>query len=234
MSLAETTVLVVEDDAALTRLLRLYLEKEGFRVLAADNGKDGLGLAVSARPDLVILDVMLPGLDGWEVCRQIRSRSRVPVLMLTARTEEEDRLQGFELGADDYVTKPFLPRELVARVKAILRRAAQPNHSGLSRERVEHPGLVVDRAAYVAQVEGEAVALTPKEFELLWVLASNPGRTFTRAQLLDRIWGYDSPGDDRTLDVHVNRLREKVERTAARRYIKTVWGVGYKFEVMAR
>ncbi len=224
-------MLIVEDDSALTRLLRLYLEREGFRVISADNGKDGLGLAISARPDLVILDVMLPRMDGWEVCRQLRTRSRVPVLMLTARTTEEDRLQGFGLGADDYVTKPFLPRELVARVRAILRRATDAAPVPNPRERLEYPGLAIDRTAYVAMVDGEEVPLTPKEFELLWLLASSPGRTYTRAQLLERVWGYDSPGDDRTLDVHINRLREKVGRNPSHRYVKTVWGVGYKFEV---
>ncbi|MGE5676146.1 MAG: response regulator transcription factor, partial [Mycobacterium leprae] len=173
--------------------------------------------------------VMLPGMDGWEVCRQIRRSSRVPILLVTARGEEEDRLRGFEEGADDYVVKPFLPRELVARVKAHIRRATEPP-AIRGRERVQYPGFLLDRESFKLHINSSPVELTPKEFELLWLLASSPGRVFPRDMLLEKVWGYDA-GDARTLEVHMSRLRDKLGPHKA--WIKTVWGVGYKFEAVS-
>jgi len=222
-------VLLVEDDTQLADVVRLYMEDAGFRVAVARDGLAGMQCFGERRPDLVILDLMLPGLDGWQVCRRIRAESRVPVLMLTARGDEEDRVRGFELGADDYVVKPFLPRELVARVRALLRRRA--DNAEQEREQISFPGLSVDRTQFSVFVGGVEVALTPKEFDLLWLLASHPGRAFQRDHLLERVWGYDYAGDAHTLEVHVGRLREKLERgLPGQRWIKTVWGIGYKFE----
>ena len=223
-------VLVVDDEESVRELIQLYLTKEGFEVVSAREGREALRLNAERHPDLIILDLMLPGLDGWEVCRQLRGISRVPIIMLTARSEEVDRIVGLELGADDYVVKPFSPRELVARVKAVLRRgaAAPEEHEVLS-----FPGLRIDRVQHRLEVEGQEVRLTPTEFRLLWTLASQPGRVFSRAELLDRIWGYDSESDARTVDVHIKRLRQKSggsgngKRSFA---ITTVWGLGYKFE----
>jgi len=219
-------VLIIEDDIELANLMALYLREAGFAVKTAETGPSGVSLASSWVPNLIILDLMLPGMDGWEVCAHIRRTSRVPILMVTARGEEEDRLRGFEEGADDYVVKPFLPRELVARVKAHLRRSKEPPVLA-GRERIEYPGFVLDRESFALQIEGRAVELTPKEFELLWLLASEPGRAFPRELLLERVWGWEA-GDARTLEVHVSRLREKLGPFKA--WVKTVWGVGYKFE----
>lgn len=222
-------VLVVDDEEPVRELMRLYLSKEGFEVILAKEGKEALRLNGEHRPDLVILDLMLPGLDGWEVCRQIRSHSRVPIIMLTARGEEVDRIVGLELGADDYVVKPFSPRELVARVKAVLRRGAAQAEEA---EMLTFPGLRIDRVQYRVEVDGEEVHLTPTEFRLLWQLASQPGRVFSRAELLDRIWGYDSESDARTVDVHIKRLRQKTKAGESRAFaITTVWGMGYRFEL---
>ena len=221
-------VLVIEDEESVRELVRLYLGKEGFEIIQARDGREGLRLNGEHHPDLIILDLMLPGLDGWEVCRQIRASSQVPIIMLTARTEEVDRIVGLELGADDYVVKPFSPRELVARVKAVLRRGAL---AGEEAETLTFPGLRVDRVRHLVEVEGEEVHLTPTEFRLLWCLASHPGRVFSRAELLDRIWGYDSESDARTVDVHIKRLRQKTKASESRPFtISTVWGMGYKFE----
>ncbi|MEW6032271.1 MAG: response regulator transcription factor [Bacillota bacterium] len=238
--MASGTVLVVDDDLHVTDLLSLYLTKEGFRVEVADNGADGLRLALGPQsPDLVILDIMLPELDGWEVCRRIRSSSRLPVIMLTARDEDHDKILGLEIGADDYVTKPFNPREVVARVKSVLRRMGE----GLEdkRREVRHPGLRVSLTDYETEAGGVAVPLTPKETELLWFLASHPGQVFSRDRLLREVWGYDYTGDARTVDTHVKRLRHKLaeargsgedgrEPAPAPWEIVTVWGVGYKFQ----
>ncbi len=222
-------VLLVEDDSQLADVVRLYLEDAGFRVEVARDGLAGIQSFAERRPDLVILDLMLPGIDGWQVCRRIRQESRVPVLMLTARGDEEDRVRGFELGADDYVVKPFLPRELVARVKALLRRRNEAGDH--EREQLAFTGLNIDRTQFRVLVGSLEVALTPKEFDLLWLLASHPGRAFQRDHLLERVWGYDYAGDAHTLEVHVGRLREKLERgLPGQRWIKTVWGIGYKFE----
>ena len=221
-------VLVVDDEEAVRELIELYLTKEGFEVIHARDGREALRVNGEQHPDLVILDLMLPGLDGWDVCRQIRTGSRVPIIMLTARGEEVDRVVGLEIGADDYVVKPFSPRELVARVKAVLRRGSAP---GEENEALSFPELRIDRVRHRVEVNGEEVHLTPTEFRLLWCLASRPGRVFSRAELLDRIWGYDSESDARTVDVHVKRLRQKTGSAESRSFsITTVWGLGYRFE----
>ncbi|UCC69463.1 MAG: response regulator transcription factor [Armatimonadota bacterium] len=221
-------VLVVDDEDSVRELIELYLSKEGFEVINARDGREALRLNGERHPDLIVLDLMLPGLDGREVCRQIRVGSRVPIIMLTARSDEVDRIVGLELGADDYVVKPFSPRELVARVKAVLRRGAQRDDEI---ETLVFPGLRIDRVQHRVEVDGDDVHLTPTEFRLLWCLASRPGRVFTRAELLDRIWGYDSESDARTVDVHIKRLRQKTGASESRPFsITTVWGLGYKFE----
>jgi len=224
-------VLVVDDEDSVRELIELYLKKEGFEVIHARDGREALRLNGVHHPDLVILDLMLPGLDGREVCRQIRVNSSVPIIMLTARVDEVDRIVGLELGADDYVVKPFSPRELVARVKAVLRRGSSREEEV---ETLVFRGLRVDRVQHRVEVDGEEVHLTPTEFRLLWCLAGRPGRVFTRAELLDRIWGYDSESDARTVDVHIKRLRQKTHASESRPFaITTVWGLGYKFETRA-
>jgi two-component system response regulator ResD len=221
-------VLVVDDEDSVRELIELYLKKEGFEVIHAREGREALRLNGEHHPDLIVLDLMLPGLDGWEVCRQIRSSHQVPIIMLTARTEEVDRIVGLELGADDYVVKPFSPRELVARVKAVLRRGTSAAEEA---ETLTFLGLRIDRVQHRVEVNGEEVHLTPTEFRLLWCLASRPGRVFSRAELLDRIWGYDSESDARTVDVHIKRLRQKTQAAESQSFtISTVWGLGYKFE----
>lgn len=222
-------VLVVDDDEHICEVLRLSLESEKFRVEIAFDGADALTKFQGLNPELVILDVMLPKLNGWEVCREIRKTSNTPILMLTAKGEELDRVLGLELGADDYVLKPFSPRELVARVRAILRRSAPVSPS---QNILRFAGLTVDMQGHEVRVGQEIVPLTPKEFELLSYLAQNPGRVFTRDQLLSNVWGYEYLGDARTIDEHIKRLRQKVESRSDQRYIKTVWGLGYKFEVV--
>ena len=224
---------MIEDDESIARLLRLYLAGAGYRVLRVSDGRAGLALHDAERPDLVILDLMLPGMDGWQICRRIRAEHRTPILMLTARQTEEDRIAGLELGADDYVTKPFSPRELVSRVRAILRRASPtPMPAGSSEpEALSFPGLCIAPAARRVQVEGSRVELTAKEFDLLVALARAPGQVFAREALLRRVWGYDYLGDSRTVDVHIGTLRKKIEpRSETRRYIRTVFRVGYAFE----
>ncbi len=224
-------VLVVDDEESVRELIELYLKKEGFEVIHAREGKEALRLNGEHHPDLIILDLMLPGLDGWEVCRQIRSTSKVPIIMLTARSEEVDRIVGLELGADDYVVKPFSPRELVARAKAILRRGMSAAEES---EVLSFPGLRIDRIQHRVEVDGDEVHLTPTEFRLLWCLASRPSRVFSRAELLDRIWGYDSESDARTVDVHIKRLRQKTKAAESKSFsITTIWGLGYKFETLA-
>ncbi len=223
-------VLVVDDEEAVRELIELYLQKEGFQVLHAQDGKEALRVNGQHHPDLIILDLMLPGLDGWEVCRQIRATSKVPIIMLTARAEEVDRIVGLELGADDYVVKPFSPRELVARAKAILRRGTSAAEES---EMLTFPGLRIDRVQHRVEVNGDEIHLTPTEFRLLWCLASRPARVFSRAELLDRIWGYDSESDARTVDVHIKRLRQKTKAAESNTFsITTVWGLGYKFETL--
>lgn len=223
-------ILVIEDEPNVSELVSLYLSREGFEVEVAADGRTGLQLFESRKPDLVVLDLLLPEIDGWEVCRQIRTQSQTPIIMLTARTDDLDRILGLEMGADDYVPKPFNPRELVARVRAVLRRVRAPQLQE-SESILRSPMLEVNRRRRTAQVAGQEVALTPKEFELLWLMASNPGRTFTREELLEHVWGFDYFGDERTIDVHVKRLRRKLEPDGLPyRYLHTVWGVGYRFE----
>jgi len=224
------TILVVEDEEPVRGLIRLYLEKEGFRVVTAVDGEEALHKVTGSCPDLILLDIMLPKMDGLAVCREIRKQNSVPIIMLTARGEEFDRVLGLEMGADDYITKPFSPREMVARVKAVLRRV------NLTEERkntqvIAWPGLVIDNSAKQVEMNGQVVPMPPKEFDLLWFFARHPGQVFTREQLLRQVWEYDYLGDPRTVDTHVKRLREKLSAHTGRRYIKTVWGRGYKFEV---
>ncbi len=222
--------LVVEDDVNIAELLRLYLEKDGFDVTTAVDGGQGLALAESISPDIVLLDIMLPVMDGWQVCAALRKSSKVPIIMLTAKGETFDKINGLELGADDYVTKPFDVKELLARIHAVMRRT-DGGESAPSAKRLEFPGLVVDLDAYELLVNGKKVDTPPKELELLYHLAASPNRVYTRNQLLDEVWGFDYFGDSRTVDVHIKRLREKLEGTSDKWSLKTVWGVGYKFEV---
>jgi two-component system alkaline phosphatase synthesis response regulator PhoP len=221
-------ILVVDDERKIVELVRLYLEKDGYRVLVATDGLDGLELARQKRPDLILLDLMLPGMDGLDICRILQAESDVPIIMLTARTTDEDKLIGLELGADDYVTKPFNPREVVARVRAVLRRVGKEAARGPTEMRFA--GLVIDRRRREVRVRGEVANLTPTEFRLLEVLAGEPGRAFTRLELLDRVFGFDFEGFERTVDVHVKNLRKKIEPDPRRpTYVQTVYGVGYKF-----
>jgi DNA-binding response OmpR family regulator len=222
-----TTVLVVDDEPIVREVVVSYLRREGYRTLEAGDGDRALELVERERPDLVVLDLMLPGTDGLSVCRRIRSRSDLPVIMLTARGEEADRIVGLELGADDYVTKPFSPRELAARVRTVLRRSSTPSARD---ERLAFDELEIDASTREVTRAGKVVRLTAKEFDLLWFLASHPRRVFSRDQLMDRVWGYEAALDTGTVTVHVRRLREKIEPDASRpRYLETVWGVGYRF-----
>lgn len=225
------TVLIVEDDRNIADLLRLYLEKEGYTVVIAPDGMRGVEQFRTVHPSLVLLDVMLPGLDGWGVCRAIRAESQTPIIMLTAKSETEDKVNGLKQGADDYITKPFEMKEVLARIEAVLRRSGiEPEKS---RRRLEFDKLVIDMDAFELTVDGKKVPTPPKEMELLYHLASTPNRVYTRNQLLDEVWGFDYFGDTRTVDVHIKRLREKLEGVSEQWCLKTVWGVGYKFEVGA-
>ena len=226
--MTKSKILVVDDDRNIVDLVRLYLERDGYRVLVAYDGLEALRLARQRRPDLIVLDLLLPEVDGLDVCRILQTESKVPIIMLTARTTEEDKLIGLELGADDYVTKPFSPRELVARVRTVLRRVGKEAPQGPTEMRFTD--LVIDRRSHEVRVRGEVVSLTPTEFRLLEVLAGEPGRAFTRLELLDRVFGYDFEGFERTIDVHVKNLRKKIERDPRQpTYVQTVYGVGYKF-----
>ena len=221
------TILVVDDEPIVRDVVVKYLRREGYRTLEAGDGDAALALVDHERPDLVVLDLMLPGIDGLAVCRQIRARSELPVIMLTARAEEADRIVGLELGADDYVTKPFSPRELAARVKTVLRRARSTSPR---RERLTFDDLEIDASTREVTKAGVAVRLTAKEFELLWFLASNPRHVFSRDQLMDRVWGHPSALGAGTVTVHIRRLRSKIETDPAHpRRLETVWGVGYRF-----
>ena len=223
------TVLIVEDDRNIADLLRLYLEKEGYTVVIAPDGMRGVEQFRTVHPSLVLLDVMLPGLDGWGVCRAIRAESQTPIIMLTAKSETEDKVNGLKQGADDYITKPFEMKEVLARIEAVLRRSGiEPEKS---RRRLEFDKLVIDIDAFELTVDGKKVPTPPKEMELLYHLASTPNRVYTRNQLLDEVWGFDYFGDTRTVDVHIKRLREKLEGVSDQWDLKTVWSVGYKFEV---
>ncbi len=230
-------ILIIEDEEGIIHLLNLYLKDAGYTVVVARDGADGLALHAREHPDLVILDIMLPAIDGFEVCRRIRAWSKTPILMLTARSSEDDRIAGLDLGADDYLVKPFSPRELVSRVRAILRRSANDEKSGQTPENeaiVRFPGLLIDKAARRVEVHGNEIALTPTEFDLLALLAQAPGRVFTREILMNKVWGYDYLGDGHTIDVHISALRKKLEANAEQQYITTVWRVGYRFEVKPR
>ena len=221
-------ILVVDDDRNIADLIRLYLEKEMYEVNTAYTGRSALETFSSWAPDLVILDIMLPEIDGYEICKQIRKVSSIPIIMLTARGETFDKVLGLELGADDYLVKPFEPKELTARVKAVLRRTMSKDEGA---EEVVYPLLVINKSDYSITYQGKKADVPPKELELFYFLASHPNQVFTREQLLEKLWGYDFMGDTRTVDVHVKRLREKYSDEAGRWEIKTVWGVGYKFEV---
>ncbi len=222
------TVLIVDDDVNICEVIGLYVKKEGFQVAYAHNGLKGIEAFKQATPNIVILDIMLPGADGWEVLREIRKTSSIPVIMLSAKGETFDKVLGLELGADDYMVKPFEPKELVARIKAVLRRY---EHKADDTEEVVYPGLSVNKSDYVVKMNGEVVEMPPKELELLFFLASNPNKVYTREQLLEKVWDFDYFGDSRTVDVHIKRLREKLDAENTNWQLKTVWGVGYKFEV---
>lgn len=222
-------VLVIEDDSNIAELLRLYLEKDGFTVTIADNGAVGIVEFKRIEPDLVLLDLMLPVLDGWGVCRELRQFSNVPIIMLTAKGETLDKVTGLEMGADDYIVKPFEIGELMARIHAVMRRFEVTD--GSESKRLTFDNLVIDMNSFELLVCGKRIDTPPKEMELLYHLASSPNRVYTRNQLLDEVWGFDYFGDSRTVDVHIKRLREKLEDVSEKWSLKTVWGVGYKFEV---
>lgn len=224
--------LVVEDDGNIAELLRLYLEKDGFSVEIADNGGDGLRAALEHSPDLVLLDIMLPVMNGWNVCQEIRKTSQVPIIMLTAKGETFDKVSGLEMGADDYVVKPFEVKELLARIHAVMRRT-EPEEKD-TEKKLCFDKLVINLSSYELIVDGKRVDTPPKEMELLYHLAASPNRVYTRNQLLDEVWGFDYYGDSRTVDVHIKRLREKLEGVSEQWSLKTVWGVGYKFELIER
>ena len=222
-------ILVVDDDRNICELLRLYLEKEGFETVVANDGEQAVEYANKYTPDLILLDIMLPKLDGWQVCRQIRKTLETPIIMLTAKGETFDKILGLELGADDYITKPFDTKEVIARVKAVLRRTYDSEKNNI--QEVKYDKLRINLTNYELVVDGKSIDTPPKELELIYHLASNPNRVYTRDQLLDEVWGFDYYGDSRTVDVHVKRLREKLENISPEWSLKTVWGVGYKFEV---
>ena len=224
------TVLIVEDDRNIAELLQLYLEKEGYAVAVANDGGAGLAKFRSVKPDLVLLDVMMPVMDGWAVCKAIRADSQTPIIMLTAKGETNDKVTGLRSGADDYITKPFEMREVLARIEAVLRRSGTAVAEKKAR-RLSFEGLIIDLDCYELYVSGKKVEAPPKEMELLYYLASSPNRVYPRNQLLDEVWGFDYFGDSRTVDVHVKRLREKLEGASEKWCLKTVWGVGYKFEM---
>lgn len=224
-------ILVVDDDLNICELLKLYLENEGYTAYVANDGKAAVDMFNEKSPDLVLLDIMLPKMDGWQVCREIRKSSSVPIIMLTAKGETFDKVLGLELGADDYVTKPFDSKEVMARIKAVLRRANSEGESNNSEKKiVKYDKLEINIENYELKVDGKVVDTPPKELELIYHFASNPNRVYTRDKLLDEVWGFDYYGDSRTVDVHVKRLREKLEGVSDKWSLKTVWGVGYKFE----
>ena len=223
-------ILIIDDDLNICELIRLYLEKNQFICISANDGKKGIELFKNEKPDLVLLDIMLPIIDGWQVCREIRKDSKVPVIMLTAKGETFDKILGFELGADDYISKPFDSKELMYRIKAVLKRC-YPNEFDQNKI-IKEDKLEINLSTYQLIINGIVTDAPPKEMELLFKLASNPNQVFTRDQLLDEVWGFDYYGDSRTVDVHIKRLREKLEGVSQQWALKTVWGVGYKFEVL--
>lgn len=228
--MANERILIVDDDSNICELLRLYFEKDGFQADIVTDGIRALEAFESVKPDLVLLDIMLPGMDGWQICREIRKTSQTPIIMLTAKGETFDKVLGLELGADDYITKPFETKEVIARVKAVLRRSACQNATASAPKEVSFDKLSINLTNYELKVDGKAIDTPPKELELIYHLASNPNRVYTRDQLLDEVWGFEYYGDSRTVDVHVKRLREKLEGVSDKWELKTVWGVGYKFE----
>ncbi len=226
-----TKILVVDDDHNICELLKLYLENEGYTVFVANDGQEAVNVFQTKSPELVLLDIMLPKMDGWQVCREIRKTSSAPIIMLTAKGETFDKVLGLELGADDYVTKPFDAKEVMARVKAVLRRTSgNTTADDNTKKVVVYDNLEINIINYELKVKGETIDTPPKELELLFYLASNPNRVYTRDQLLDEVWGFEYYGDSRTIDVHIKRLREKLEGVSEKWTLKTVWGVGYKFE----
>ena len=226
--MSRTKILIVDDDAHIAELLSLYLNKEGYETKEAYAGRQALTTFMAFSPHLVLLDLMLPEMDGYQVCQEIRKTSAVPVIMLTAKGETFDKVLGLELGADDYIVKPFDPKEVIARIKAVLRRYEKPNAAEPSKQIVV-PNMTINPSTYIVTYHGIPLELPPKEFELLYFLAAHPNQVFTREQLLDRIWGYEFSGDTRTVDVHMKRVREKMAHTDVWS-LKTVWGVGYKFD----
>ncbi len=220
-------ILIVDDDQNICELLRLYVEKDGYEPIVANDGAAALEAVTEHNPKLILLDIMLPKLDGWQVCREIRKFSDTPIIMLTAKGETFDKVLGLELGADDYITKPFDTKEVMARIKAVLRRTYSEDEN---QKVVKYDKLVINLTNYELIVDGKQIDTPPKELELIFHLAKNPNRVFTRNQLLDEVWGFDYYGDSRTVDVHVKRLREKLEDISDKWALKTVWGVGYKFE----
>ena len=238
---AKQKILIVDDDNNIAELISLYLTKECFECKIVNDGEAALKAFPRFRPDLILLDLMLPGMDGYEVCREIRHKSKVPIIMLSAKGEVFDKVLGLELGADDYIIKPFDSKELVARVKAVLRRfqntavlpKEEPETVAQPAKAVEYPDLIINLTNYSVTYRGENIEMPPKELELLYFLASSPNQVFTREQLLDNIWGYEYIGDTRTVDVHIKRLREKINGNP-NWTISTVWGIGYKFEVLKR
>ncbi len=226
-------VLIVDDEKNICELIRLYVEKEGFQTFVAYDGEEAIEKFHRDTPDIILLDIMLPRKDGWQVCREIRRESDVPIIMLTAKGEVFDKVLGLELGADDYVVKPFEPKELVARIKAVLRRSGKSDEKE-SGQGIILDGLTINRDTYEAELNGKIIEMPPKEFELLYFLAEHKNKVFTRDQLLNEIWGYEFFGDSRTIDVHIKRIREKIETEETQGLswqLKTIWGVGYKFEV---
>ena len=226
--MATEKILIVDDDTNICELLRLYLEKEGYSTVIVNDGPGAITAFQTEQPAITLLDIMLPGLDGWQVCREIRKTSNKPIIMITAKGETFDKVLGLELGADDYIVKPFEAKEVVARIKAVLRRTSSASAEAV--KEVNFDKLSINLTNYELKVNGEQVDTPPKEMELIFHLASNPNRVFTRDQLLDKVWGFDYYGDSRTVDVHVKRLREKLEGVSDKWELKTVWGVGYKFE----
>ncbi|MBR4286249.1 MAG: response regulator transcription factor [Clostridia bacterium] len=228
--MANEKILIVDDDINICELLRLYLEKEGFETEVVLNGLRAVEKFNSTSPDLVLLDIMLPGLDGWQICREIRKTSQTPIIMLTAKGETFDKVLGLELGADDYITKPFETKEVMARIKAVLRRSGGKAAITDTIKEVSYDKLTINLTNYELIVDDKPIDTPPKELELIFHLASNPNRVYTRDQLLDEVWGFEYYGDSRTVDVHVKRIREKLEGVSDKWELKTVWGVGYKFE----
>ena len=229
--MASEKILIIDDDVHICELLQLYLEKEGYATEVVTDGLKAVEVFNSVSPDMVLLDIMLPGLDGWQICREIRKSSQTPIIMLTAKGETFDKVLGLELGADDYITKPFEPKEVIARIKAVLRRASHSQAAETNAvKEVSYDKITINLTNYELKIDGNTVDTPPKELELLFHLASNPNRVYTRDQLLDEVWGFEYYGDSRTVDVHIKRLREKIEGVSDKWELRTVWSVGYKFE----